>query len=226
MRRAATASLLGLLGAALATGCNASGASAPSQPAFDTDVLPIFQAHCTRCHGAGGTLNVAHEPTGPDAGVLASINQNLTLNTFQTQRVYLDIFPDTEGDCSSTDAGSLPVSCKHGAHYFVRSFDNSIGPTAKPPLLMPPAPAPRLDDWEYQVVENWIKTDLFELADPRHKHLPGQPVAGPRGSELAGAFVGGLAMALAATFPVTAAVVRAAGLDGVDAGGGRPFQRR
>ena len=24
--------------------------AAPAQPAFDTDVLPIFQAHCTRCH--------------------------------------------------------------------------------------------------------------------------------------------------------------------------------
>ncbi len=24
--------------------------SAPAEPAYDTDVLPIFQAHCTRCH--------------------------------------------------------------------------------------------------------------------------------------------------------------------------------
>jgi hypothetical protein len=39
--------------------------SPPSQPAFDTDVLPIFQAHCTRCHGDGpdgGALNAAGVP--------------------------------------------------------------------------------------------------------------------------------------------------------------------
>ena len=35
-----------LLGAA---GCSTYPAT-PAEPAFDTDVLPIFQAHCTRCH--------------------------------------------------------------------------------------------------------------------------------------------------------------------------------
>ena len=35
--------------------------SAPSDPAYDTDVRPIFLAHCTRCHGNGpngGSINI------------------------------------------------------------------------------------------------------------------------------------------------------------------------
>ena len=42
--------------------------AAPAEPAYDTDVLPIFQAHCTRCHGNGpdgGSLNVPTETTVP-----------------------------------------------------------------------------------------------------------------------------------------------------------------
>ena len=47
--------LVGLVGgfaAALAlggAGCSVYPSS-PVEPAFDTDVLPIFQAHCTHCH--------------------------------------------------------------------------------------------------------------------------------------------------------------------------------
>src|SRR3954447_26741813 len=50
-----------------AAGCS-TYSSAPGQPAFDTDVLPIFQAHCTRCHDNnpdGGGAN--HEVFRPDA---------------------------------------------------------------------------------------------------------------------------------------------------------------
>ena len=58
------------LAAALALGAAGCSVypSAPAEPAFDTDVLPIFKAHCTRCHDNnpdGGGTN--HEVYRPDA---------------------------------------------------------------------------------------------------------------------------------------------------------------
>ena len=45
-----------LAGAALvgAAGClNA----VPDRPSYERDIKPLMEAHCIRCHGAGGTLN-------------------------------------------------------------------------------------------------------------------------------------------------------------------------
>src|SRR4051812_20858232 len=75
----------------------------PDMPSFAVDVEPIFAAHCTRCHGEGGTLNAAPNPDGSP-------------NTVgQPSICYLTMYDDT-GDCS-VDGGVISASCKRGAHY-------------------------------------------------------------------------------------------------------------
>ena len=41
--------------------------SSPAEPAFDTDVLPIFQAHCTHCHDNNPDGGGHHAVYRPDA---------------------------------------------------------------------------------------------------------------------------------------------------------------
>src|SRR5258708_23647939 len=45
---------LGLALALLMTAC--APADPPAKPSFATDVLPVMEAHCTRCHGGNGLL--------------------------------------------------------------------------------------------------------------------------------------------------------------------------
>jgi hypothetical protein len=63
-----TLAALALVGAG--AGC---GNEAPLFPTYHNDVQPIMQAHCIRCHGAGGTLNL-----DPDIPV---INGSMTPKT-------------------------------------------------------------------------------------------------------------------------------------------------
>ncbi len=138
---------MALLGAA---GCNSNGGAVPSQPAYDVDVRPILMAHCARCHGAGGNLNVRKEPTGPDASVLPSIQGSIAVLT--ASRSYLDQFDDS-GDCSP-DAGAGSAPCKLGA----KTWSSTIPGLVRNPLataVMPPPPAPALDDWEADTLKNW-----------------------------------------------------------------------
>jgi len=45
------------LAGALLAGAAGCGNDAPLFPTYSVDVKPILEAHCIRCHGAGGTLN-------------------------------------------------------------------------------------------------------------------------------------------------------------------------
>jgi len=115
----------------LQMGCTAYPAT-PAQPAFDTDVLPIFEAHCTRCHGAGpdgGALNAADIP---GMGVLAAL-----------------------GPCL-TQFGNKPYAdtCQGGA----AAYTDKIHIFIQPGYIqrMPPPPAPELNAWEMVVVEAWL----------------------------------------------------------------------
>jgi hypothetical protein len=114
----------------LQMGCTAYPAT-PAQPAFDTDVLPIFEAHCTRCHGAGpdgGALNAADIP---GMGVLQA-----------------------SGPCLM-QYGTNPSSyCQGGAAVYTDKIHTYIQPGYS--LRMPPPPAPELNSWELDVVESWL----------------------------------------------------------------------
>ena len=135
-------------------GCNSNTGSVPSQPAYDVDVRPILMAHCARCHGAGGNLNVPTEPTGPDAAVLPSI-QGTPVDAFKVLYCFLDRFDDG-GDCTG-DGGLPSANCQRGAAYWANNelLSSTVHATSGA-TAMPPAPAPHLDDWAIQIIDNWV----------------------------------------------------------------------
>jgi hypothetical protein len=139
---------------ALVTGC---GPPVPASPTFAADVRPIFLSHCVRCHGGGGTLNVTHVPSGPDAALLPA-TQAPPLNG------YLDQFYDS-GSCTPV-GGTLPVTCHRGAKYETTTNLHLYLDTFKgTPTAMPPPPAPPLNDWELKVVDAWVANPICDAPD-------------------------------------------------------------
>lgn len=128
---------LALVAVALVVGC---GPPVPAEPAYDTDVRPIFMSHCIRCHGAGpdgGTINTATQPTGPDGAALASDNLSTTpywLNVYKA--------PGKAGALACAMGGTLKTKIHGGV------------------LPMPPPPAPLLDDWALKVLDAWIANPI------------------------------------------------------------------
>jgi len=154
MRRSAWFALLAVLGAGSAAGCGSP--SAPAMPAYDTDVRPILMVHCVRCHGAGGMQNVALEPTGPNAPVLASIRD--TASELEILHGFFDQYGQT-GDCTADQNGQVPADCKYGAFTYGPEMPSLIKPGLKPDQQMPPPPAPVLDDWAIQTISNWVNNN-------------------------------------------------------------------
>jgi hypothetical protein len=161
--------MLALALAALPAACSA---PVPASPSYEANVRPIFMSHCVRCHGAGGTLNQAFNPTGPDAAPLTS-------DPLKPITCYLNQYDDT--NCTPGDAG-LPANCHHGAK-FCTTIANGIGVrihgggTARP---MPPPPAPPLDDWELKVVDAWLLNPVCSnAASPDPTICPADSGAGP-----------------------------------------------
>jgi hypothetical protein len=130
-----------------AAGCSVYPA-APAEPAFDTDVLPIFQAHCTRCHDNnpdGGGNNPVVRP-GADGG-----SKPATIPQF-------NVFGPCPGDVPTTcdgvgSAGALIESRIH--------LTNSI-------FAMPPPPSRPLDDWEMKVVDAWAAEPVPICSNSAH----------------------------------------------------------
>ncbi len=172
MRRLAWFSFLPAAVVVLAAGCGSP--SVPAQPAYDADVRPILMAHCVRCHGAGGSLNVPTEPTGPNAPTLPSISDSSVLMSFDALNLYVDQY-DSTGDCTSNP----PSNCKQGAEIFATTIAGTVHASAKPPTAMPPAPAPRLDDWAIEILDNWSnekpKPVCSNSPDPDNTICPNGP---------------------------------------------------
>jgi hypothetical protein len=127
--------------------------SPPAKPAFDTDVLPIFQAHCTRCHGNGpdgGTLNAGGVP-GSNEHPATATQPYLT----QYGETCLPLSDGTPGTCQNN-----PKNCRCGAYDF--AVDGMIEAYLDPNSLqpMPPPPAPPLNDWELKVVKAWVANPI------------------------------------------------------------------
>ena len=161
MRRPAWPMLMvAAAGAAIAgAGCNAYPA-APTNPAYDLDVRPVLMAHCARCHGAGGTLNLPTEPTGPGAPPIPSVADPTVQSGFALYNLYVTQF-DTSPGCDLTP----PSDCKVGAGRSAALIASAVDPTmTKPPLFMPPAPAPQLNDWEIGILANWAKNAVCSNA--------------------------------------------------------------
>jgi hypothetical protein len=135
----------------------------PSNPAWDTEVRPIMMAHCARCHGAGGNLNVPTEPTGPNAPTIPSVAPNA--DSFKAIGMYFDVF-----DCSLTTA----TDCLLAAGGEASGLYSFATLPADNPLFMPPPPAPPLNDWELGVLANWKNNPVCSNSpDPDPTICPG-----------------------------------------------------
>jgi hypothetical protein len=141
--------------------------STPSQPAFDTDVLPIFQSHCIRCHGAGPPDGGPHPALNP-----LNLNPGSAVNYDGGQSCYLL----TAGQFARADDAGIhqysvpdltrfgPCQMKGVCNPRLGGAGAYAGPTG--PIetdvhmrgncsQMPPPPAPVLDDWELKVIDAW-----------------------------------------------------------------------
>ncbi|HEY6475451.1 MAG TPA: hypothetical protein VI456_02655 [Polyangia bacterium] len=141
---------LALVAALVATGCTVYPSSTPSEPAFDTDVRPIFEAHCTRCHGAGpdgGTLNTFSTPNY-DGGLGCPTSATATGGPFLT--TYCT--PDANGVllCAMN-----PKSKGAGFYALTGTIHQVLHDLNGTCEQMPPPPAPALNDWELSVIDTW-----------------------------------------------------------------------
>jgi hypothetical protein len=128
------------LAAALALGAAGCSTypSTPAEPAFDTDVLPIFQAHCTRCHDNnldGGANHAAYRPAANGGPVPATAPR---LNVF--------------GPCNDYDGG---VSICYLPQYHTQ-IQTDIHRAENDIQRMPLPPSRPLDDWELNVIDTWF----------------------------------------------------------------------
>jgi hypothetical protein len=135
--RSRLAGLVGGLALALAATLGGAGCtaypSAPAAPAYDTDVLPIFQAHCTRCHDNnldGGANHTVFLPAA-NGGPMTALPP------------YLSQFGPCTPTCSLPGAAAYAAVIKTNVHLTTS-------------LRMPLPPAPPLDDWELNVIDAWV----------------------------------------------------------------------
>jgi hypothetical protein len=136
---------LTLAGAAI--GCGSDMAAVPSNPTYMTDVAPILNLHCIRCHGLGDMLYTT------------TVNGSLD----SPSTCYLQRYED-EGNC--TVSGS--ADCKHGAGYCGTRMgtDSLITAMINMPNgssgRMPPPPADPLSDFEKAVINRWSTTSPLQ----------------------------------------------------------------
>src|SRR5258706_7727710 len=99
---------LGLVFAAVAQlGCEE---PIPAEPHFEADILPVFQAHCVRCHGAGDMLN-----TDPKLAAVLG----------RPMHAYPNEFDDATTGCPP--AGAPPEPASATCHQGAGSVAGSIG---------------------------------------------------------------------------------------------------
>jgi hypothetical protein len=115
---------------------SACSAEVPAAPTYTKDVAPILNAHCVRCHGAGGTLNMYPFP------VYGSVQAPTTC--------YLQRYDD---DCSAGPAACL-AGAKTCAGLIVSYVNAPVGTIQH----MPPPPSDPLNDWEKDVLTRWTAT--------------------------------------------------------------------
>ena len=120
-----------ILFAALALGFGACGPVVPDQPTWQHDIRPLMVARCIRCHDGAGHVDPATSPTvRAFLPVLAIYNFNY------------EVLP-------ATLPAGLAILHSKIASTIVR------GPSSGIPI-MPPPPAEKLEDWEIQLLDNWV----------------------------------------------------------------------
>jgi hypothetical protein len=130
--------------AALLAGCQE---PLPGQPTYTTDIKPLFEAHCVRCHSADGVDG----GTGQDPrSVLPTDHPNSHLNSFA------DV-----GDCDP-DAAATGVLCVRGAQFEALQGPMSGYLHTTTSIRMPLAPSEPLTSWELSLVDKWIANGAQE----------------------------------------------------------------
>jgi hypothetical protein len=109
----------------------------PAAPTYTKDVAPILNAHCVRCHGAGGTLNAYPFP------VYGSVQAPATC--------YLQTY-DNAGDCTTPGTTTCQLGAKTCAGMIVAVINQPVGSVQH----MPPPPSDPLNDWEKDVLSKWL----------------------------------------------------------------------
>ena len=146
--------------------------SPPAQPAFDTDVGPIFLAHCARCHGEGpdgGAQNAAGVP-GMTYNAAGAGPPPQPIGPYLTR--FFDVcspLPDgSRGTCQNS-----ADNCTCGAFTWASLIKLRVDGAPNMPI-MPPPPAPLLNEWELKVVDAWTKNPICSnSANPDPAICPG-----------------------------------------------------
>jgi mono/diheme cytochrome c family protein len=121
----------------LAAGCD--DEPIPEKVTFEPTIRALFQSHCVRCHGAGGTLN----------------GDPRSLGGAPPSRAYLNQLEDS-GDCTADPVtGAVPDSCRRGARW--ASDQIVIYVRSKGSSRMPPAPSEPLTDREIALIDRWAQ---------------------------------------------------------------------
>jgi hypothetical protein len=133
---------LGTLLASTGAACS----SPPSVPANPTwaDVSPVLRGECAHCHGS----------TAKDTGGGYRLD-------------FYDMTPEVCGDAAHALSPSTPLAA--GSAGLVK-IDVSPAPNGDRPR-MPPAPAPRLYDWETEMLLRWTTTPA-KGPPPASNHAP------------------------------------------------------
>lgn len=116
--------------------------SPPAEPAYDTDVRPIFLAHCARCHG-----------DGPDGGSLNTVAGSS--KTGATPVSCLTQFGTSDGGTCTTGANAEATNGLLDSYVHGRTAGEQ----------MPPAPAPPLNSYELGVIDAWVAESPRKCSD-------------------------------------------------------------
>ena len=149
MSRTTTLASLFALALVVAAGCDdEEEPPIPEMPTYVTDVRPIFEKHCVRCHNEGLTGDINPMTGGLDKPGLCHLNR----------------FEST-GECS--DAGIASGACSLGAQYCgtvvpgdpPASYISSFLSIPQEQGGMPPLPAAPLSEREKTIVLRWSTTN-------------------------------------------------------------------
>jgi hypothetical protein len=119
----------------------------PERPTYEQHIKPLMQAHCIRCHGAGGTLNA-----DPDIPPPAAKND--------PRAAYV-------GSPHNSDFTALhSANGRLGLLFF--TSENVGGAVLMKAALpfMPPPPADPLTDWELETLQTWLDNPRYDPQTP------------------------------------------------------------
>ncbi len=114
----------------------------PVNPSYARDIQPLLDAHCVRCHGAGGTLN--GDPDVPPGSIK------------------LPCAPIPDGGAYTCAPTNGDFTALNGANGKAGLATYAAGIKTYLALPMPPPPSEPLDDYETNLLVTWAaKTPLL-----------------------------------------------------------------